>query len=283
MAISNEQNREAQKKRQADWVKGQRTCRTTECLLGSYRDRLKELAKVNGTEFVEPPEVAERLNPPVKFPLSFKLIEGEGYPICKEYTEMLNAAKYSDYPACGRKILPSFPQFNEVMWERISDKKIMKEIVNKNLEISHASFALPGVNPENDDNLQRTIKLFNQFIDADKLEIYLMVADIAKKGKSQTLYKIVFPREEYEKNYLCQNTAQLYIQDNDVNLSNPKQYNIRGYKRITLLSGQYDYDVFKRAGVVYFGQWSGRLEAYSLDVFSLESSVDCKISGDCND
>jgi uncharacterized protein YecT (DUF1311 family) len=110
------------KQEQLSWLKTRNACKDVACLSQSYQSRIATLgASLGGSPVTETPK---------KF-ITFTLLEGEGYPLCKEYVEMLNKTQYTEIPACGPTILPEYKNFKEVNWVEIKDKQLIKKILEE--------------------------------------------------------------------------------------------------------------------------------------------------------
>jgi hypothetical protein len=109
-------------------------------------------------------------------------VEGDGYPLCKEYVEMLNKTQYTEIPACNRKILPEFSNFKEIMWVEMTDEEEIIKVIKERMAVQQA------FNPTHSKQLyapENRIKLMAE----NRLKMYFYNIEINDDGVMDIVYR----------------------------------------------------------------------------------------------
>jgi hypothetical protein len=154
-----------------------------------------------------------------QLPLQFKLTYGNSYPVCKEYVDMLNAAKYIGFPPCERKILPEFPQFKILEWREITGNAKIQKIMERNMEIYYSS-----ANKLNQNGHLNDLKLLRSYLTKTKAKLMYAKFDIDKDGSAEAIYRRVL-RYDTAKDYNnCITQYSYQIEDKKITLENTELF-----------------------------------------------------------
>jgi uncharacterized protein YecT (DUF1311 family) len=252
------------KTQQKNWLKKKRNiCKDAECLTKAYQSRIDALAKnITPAHSAEPDgfmlDASKRIENQ-KLPLTFKLVFGDSYPICKPYVDMLNAAKYMEYPACERKILPEFKQFKAVEWTEITDKEEMEKIMEKNITME-----LAGSDNLNEQNKNVFINSAKTKINDGSMKVYKADMDLGSDGNIETVYKTTEPHPGAVKLNGCTIFSVFYVDDKRIDGTKNihKQFREKGYDIIE--SG--DSSLTYANGKIYQDDWTARVYKYDIVV-----------------
>lgn len=207
-----------------------------------------------------------------KLPLKFKLVYGDSYPVCKEYVDMLNAAKYMGYPACERKILPEFPQFKALEWKVITDEAEIERIGERNLAIAYASEG-----KLNQAGHRNAIKGFRRNLLKNEVRRFYTEFDIDKDGSPEIIYRSVRTYPQAADYNQCTTQFGYGIDDKTITLENAQRYREKKYHLLTRSEDDY---LFIKDNELYSEYWTGGLFSTYLMIKKVNrefGAVECKI------
>ena len=276
-AMETVSDKEALKKQQVKWLKEIRNkCLDYECLVQAYPSQVELLKASSGPSLGKQAVIslvhasaASTVNS--KKPMTFKLVYGDSYPICKPYVDMLNAAKYTEYPACERKILPEFSQFKAINWRKIENKQEMKQIIDARLNFNYMYYG-----DDRKDMLIKEKNEINKLIDTSELKMYSFLIDIEKDGKNEELYKTIVDFSWAENANLCNKHNNFYVKNSNFKIENAKVTYSEPYASFNF-DGNNDLFIFNET--IYSSNWSGvhKDEHAEIDVYSSVSDKICGI------
>lgn len=208
-----------------------------------------------------------------KLPMRFKLVHGNSYPVCKEYVDMLNAAKYMGYPACERKILPEFTQFKALEWKVITDEAEIERVGERNLAIAYASQG-----KLNQAGHRNAIKGFRRNLLKNEVRRFYTEFDIDKDGSPEIIYRSVRTYPQAADYNQCTTQFGYGIDDKTITLENAQRYREKKYH---LFTASDDDSLFIKNNEIYSEQWTGGNGAYYIFIGKLGSKkldVECGIN-----
>ncbi len=234
-AIEKAADKDVLKQQQRVWLKEKRnTCKDEDCLSTVYRQRLVELnnlpAGASSVAMIVKPEPkvvvipADKRIENQKLPLTFKLVEGDSYPICQPYVDMLNKTKYMEYPVCERKLLPEFKQFKSIEWTEITDKKEVEKIMGQLVRLD-----VVRDNEIDSPHHQRVWKRTKERIYSGNSRYYFSKFDFEKDGEYEIVYKetVKYPRRQ--KNSLCKYENFYDVEDKKLTVEKIVKHSIDPY------------------------------------------------------
>lgn len=247
------------KKEQLAWLKTRNSCKDITCLSQSYQSRI---ATLGDTSSANP-----ATGTPKKF-IAFTLLEGEGYPLCKEYVDMLNKTKYTEIPSCSRKILPAFKNFQEIKWVEITDKEEMIKIIKERMAVQQA------LNPNNSKQLyapENRIKLIAE----NRLKMYFYKIKISDDGVADTVYRNeVNPIYKIKYGH-CQTVNKFYIDDSKITIESIRPFFYDPYRSFNISGSN---ELFIYGGNLYVSIYGGLVyRQTNLDVYSVGNKKICGI------
>lgn len=232
-ALEKVADKDGLKQQQRTWLKETRNaCKDSTCLFEVYQKRLIELRKLSASVGVSPqishgseatvkptttavtiPEDKRIENQ--KLPLTFKLVEGDSYPICQPYVDMLNKTQYMEYPACERKLLPEFKQFKSIEWTEISDKKEIERILYDAYSLVDARYdRLKSPSHERGWNLKK------EKIYSGKTRLYFYNFDFEEDGNSEVIYRETWLYNKGNKSHDCDVSSSYSVFDRKITINN---------------------------------------------------------------
>ena len=252
-ALESSADKDSLKKSQIEWLKQQRACKDSECLNKVYQARLAELNNVTTQK--------DNLSTSVenKKPLNFKLVFGDSYPICQPYVDMLNKTKYTEYPACERKILLEYSQFKAVEWKEIAAKDEMLKTIKELMDIEFAK-----MNKLNSDFHRRSFDSAKNRIQSGETKLYVGSFDIGGDGDIETLYKETWFYAKAEIPRDCTTRTIIYVKDRKITVENAKDFYGSPYKALSLDGNN---DLFTFGSYVYSSNSSGLRAPYDISIF----------------
>ncbi len=272
-----EKDKDAFKKMQIEWLKQQRACKDAECLSKTYQARIAELnnssiadaqAATNSSSI----DSASKTNASIdgnKKPLTFTLTKGEGYPICKQYVEMLNATKYPNMGllACERKNLPNYPLFKSPQWTEMEDKSQMEKIIKERITIGRTRYWKK-------ERIDVEINHFMTYLKENHLKIFSFKDDFDKDGVTDIAYKFeilyLVPDETVDCNYQTLN----YVDDGKTTIENAKDMTTRDAVRYE------GFNTSENDKLFYYGDtiFNSSLSDPNLYVWMLGYNTICEIA-----
>jgi len=280
-------NKEALKQQQRTWLKEKRNvCKDPTCLFSVYQQRLGELSNisvslggssqnVNSAVAVTKPEVSAITIPEKnrienrKLPLTFKLVEGNSYPLCQPYVDMLNKTKYMEYPSCERNLLPEFKQFQIIEWAEVKEKKEIENVLYGALVVEDARYDRlhkPGH--------ERSRLRIKENLDLGKTRLYSYMFDFERDGENETIYKEVFPDPRGPETYRCNVLSFYHVFDKKITAENVSKYSIDKYQMIRSAGQLFIFD-----GKVINSIWQPIGDYSSIELWASDSHPAlCKIT-----
>jgi uncharacterized protein len=274
-------DKNALKAQQKKWLKQKRNvCSDVACLSQAYQARISALTASNTPAAVDvaSSEMLAKDTKPASSnekPITFKLVFGDSYPICKPYVDMLNAAKYMGFSAlaCERKILPEFPQFKAINWTEITDKKEMEKIMEENVKIHFASMG-----KFNDPWHLQAWEDMKKLIQNGEQKLFFYKTDLLKDSIEDTIYKteVDFPTAEAKKFHRCNIFNYFYISDKNINTENAKKVFSERYRNFNLTGSN---DLLVINDWVYVSHWAGAFinQGSNLDIYAINNTKACGI------
>lgn len=247
VALEKATDKDTLKQQQRAWLKEKRNaCKDATCLFTVYQQRLVELSNtsvnlgnnsqdLNGSATTKKPSSNAIVIPEnkrienQKLPLTFKLVEGDSYPICQPYVDMLNKTKYMEYPSCERKLLPEYKQFKALQWVEVTDMKEKLRAVEDGITMEYASFL--GLN---DPRFKGTLKRYLKSTSENNTPMYKTIVDIDGDGNKETIYNRLNISSYAGSTNGCKIENHYYVVDSTINLDNAKQYFKKRYQLINL-------------------------------------------------
>ncbi len=265
-------DKSALKTQQRDWLKQKRNaCTNVDCLTKTYQQRIDELNQSVVAKAENNNASSSAASVAAKTPLTFTLIKGEGYPLCKQYAEMLNATKYPNKGAlaCERKHLPNYPLFKSPQWTEIADKQQMEKIITERIKISLATSTWKK------EQITAEVNEFIKYLHNNTLKIYFFKDDFDKDGIVDTAYKFehLYPVADESKN--CKYQTLSYVDDGKTTLENVTPIiNYDSVRYEGFHASGWD-QLFYYGGTIYNSSLSGDP---SVNVWMLGNHTICKIS-----
>lgn len=267
------------KQQQLAWLKTRNTCTDDTCLTQRYRDRIIELTaislkKATATTTENKTETkAEVKVETTKKPLTFKLIEGAERPICQQYIHMLEATKYTETPACERKVLPQFPQFNAIKWVEITDKQEMIRVIEERFQINSKMDSLQATPPSLSAG-ERFALL--ESIKKDRFNMYFFKKDINADGIDEIFYNLQEKGEELKQFDLCESHNIFYVNDSKIKVENITSKTKNPYDGF---NWEFSTGLFIFNDSIYASVWKGTLksEGSNLDIYEVGNNKLCGI------
>lgn len=246
---------------QLSWLKKRNTCEDVACLSQSYQSRIALLDK--NTNAIPTTDVPKKI-------ITFNLIEGEDYPLCKEYVDMLNKTHYTEIPACSRKILSEANSFKEVSWIDMTDKTLIKTVLE---ERSAVLIALNPTVSKQTFSPHNTIKRI--YDDKSKMSSYNLMLD--GDDVMDTVYRI----QEYSnfnrrvKHGYCETYSNFYFDDSLIKLDSINQFTIDPYRSFNLTGNE---ELFLYGDRLYVSSYEGNaFYRTNLNVYGIGNKKICGI------
>jgi len=240
---------------QLAWIKKQRTCKDIMCLRDLYTARSDELydliikSSPSSVGKLDSANAKNSSQDSVKKQLTFKLVDGDPFPLCQPYVDMLNATKYKDFSelSCERKILPDFSKFREIIWTEIKNKKDISEILKDRIEISN----YPLVSQEvTNDQIRKLISKIGK----DEIRLYFFKYDFDKDGVEDVAYKVIQVNKNSDQSKECKYFGGHYFDDKKTTIENARQRYPSPFLSFSLFGNN---QLFLFDGSVVNGYWSG--------------------------
>ncbi len=280
-ALEAESDKASFKQEQLSWLKTRNACTDTACLIQSYQSRIavlgggsitaqeKRASKNSSTVAANIPEKNRIENK--KLPLTFKLTEGDSYPLCQPYVDMLNKTKYMEYPACERKLLPEFKQFKSVEWVEITDRKEIEKITSELVNQQQARHGKIGSQSHSDILMQKKDQ-----IAAGESRLYFYNFDFDKDGTNEVIYREVHHSEKSKNFNQCDIVTNHKVFDKKITPENIAKHSIDKYLNLRL--GGSDF-LFQFDGKVINSYWESYGDQYSIQLWSIDNyQALCKIN-----
>ena len=269
-AMEKADNKDALKQQQRTWLKEKRNlCKDADCLKQSYQLRIDELTHSSTSVADNKGSVKTEIEAPDKKFITFTLVEGDGYPLCKEYVEMLNKTQYTEIPACNRKILPEFKNFQEIAWVEMTNKEEMIKISKERAEIQAA------LNPAaSKQTFSPHIKI--KLINEDKLKVFLYKIDLNKDDIDEVIYRyFTNSTYDYAKYGYCGTNNTYYVDDSTISLDSIKPSSSDPY-RVFNFNGSSELFIYGRN--LYVSSYKGKTYRHTnLDVYAVDNNKICAI------
>lgn len=268
VALEKAIDKDTLKQQQRAWLKEKRNpCKDSTCLFDVYQRRLTELSNLSANADVN--LNSNRSGTVIKKAITFSLLDGEGYPLCKEFVDMLNKTQYTEIPACGPKILPEFNNFQEIEWVEIKNKSEIVKIIEERFSIQRA------LNPERQEqnyNINFDIKL----IDENKLRMYLYKHEINNDDFLDIVYKKnIQPNYDVKKFGLCETINSYYVDDSKINLQSISQSTRDPYRSFNFSESN---KLFIYGGNLYVNNYSGKTyHRINFEVYGVGNKKMCGI------
>lgn len=205
-----------------------------------------------------------------KFPLQFKVMLGEQYPVCRDYVDMLNATKYMEYPSCERKILPEFSKFKAVQWTEISDIKEVERIAKD----GEALFFESHRKLDSAWHKQAWSKLKKK-IDSGEVRLQVSNLDMDHDGLDEIVYKGVMIMGSENRFNHCENGNFYFVSDYKIKKENIRDYVLKGYS--DLYSSE-DADFMLYDGRPFRSLWTGNGVNYDIEIYETYPARVCGIN-----
>lgn len=268
-AMEKVDNKDEFKYQQRNWLKGKRNaCKDAACLAQVYQARISELANL-ATPVVDN-KVYGQAEVGNKKPIAFTLVEGDGYPLCKEYVEMLNKTQYTEIPICSRKILPEFKNFKNINWIEMTDKARMKKVLEERAAV------LIALNPtvsKRTFSPHNTIKRINE----DKTKMFSYEIVLSNDGVMDTVYMTQgYPNFNRKEKYgYCETSNYFYFDDSSLTVSSIKKYSTDPYHAFSINGSN---ELFIYGGGVYISIYKGTSYSdYNFIVYGIGNKKMCEI------
>jgi uncharacterized protein len=200
------------KLQQRAWLKEKRNlCKDAACMLQVYQARIAELIDLSTGAAAE--TNSEKVESANKKFITFTLVEGDGYPLCKEYVEMLNKTQYTAIPACGPIILPNFKNFKKIDWVEMTDKELVKKVLQERAAVKSALNPTHSKQMYSPDNEIRRIN-------EKKSKMFLYETVLSDDGVKDIVYRVKgYPNYDRKKKYgHCESSEVFYFDDSTVTL-----------------------------------------------------------------
>jgi uncharacterized protein len=273
-AAENSVDKDVIKKTQVEWLKQQRGCKDVECLTKAYQERLQELntsvvvkSKSDNIRVSLPPEST------IKKPLTFTLLKGEGYPLCKQYVDMLNATKYADKVtfSCERKILPEYKLFKLPVWTEITDNNEIEKIIAERTIIRRAKTSWTK------EDVQSSINEDIKQLKEKKLKMYFLKDDFDKDGIQDTAYKVEMLYPVDDESEECKYQVVNYVDDGKTTVENASKMTDRDTIHYEGFSSSAHDKLFYYGDNIFNSAWYSARRS-NLVVWALDANVICEIS-----
>jgi uncharacterized protein len=277
-------DKESLRRAQRIWLKEKRNfCKDAMCLMQAYHERIAQLNSLNmltpSVASIAPAQlnVAESevsskgqvVNQ--KFPLQFKLVEGDSYPLCQPYVDMLNKTKYMEYPSCERKLLPEFKQFKAIEWAEITDKKEMEKVLYNAYSLEDARYGRL-----NSPSHERDWKPKKESIDSGKKRLYFYKFDFEKDGQDEIVYKETFPYPRGPEKNGCDFIIDHTVFDKKISIDNVANDPTDNYSGLGLDGSDF---LFLFNGGIINSLWDHYGAQYSIELWSINHyQALCKIN-----
>jgi hypothetical protein len=229
------------------------------------------IATANCAELTAPAKQDAKPTSPHKKPITFELVDGEERPICQQYLEMLKATKYTELPACERKILPQFPQFKAIDWTEITDKQEIEKIMEENIKIE---FAL--MEKLETDFYKSEWMEYRKNIRDNKLKLYSYKSDFDKDDEEDTVYKATQNIPDLEQFMQCKKYNHFYIKNKKLTLENIAIKKLHSYFLLNLDGSS---ELFSFNKDIYVSTWAGKIisAGSNLDIYAVGNKKLCGI------
>ena len=266
-------------KEQIDWLRIRNKCNDTECVTQSYRDRIKTLSNFSGVASETKSIIASASSTSstssaqadyLKKNIGFTLLEGKGYPLCKEYVGMLNEAQYIEIPACNRKILPGYANFKEIDWVEITDKELIKKILEERFAILTA---LNPTVPKMTFNPRNTIERIYE----GKSKLFFHKLMLSGDGVMDAVYRVQEYSNPNRKTQYghCEIRSNFYVDDSLITLDSITEYAVDPYKVFNLTGSD---ELFLYGGSLYVSSYEGNAYHHTnLNVYAIGNKKICAI------
>jgi uncharacterized protein len=259
------------KTQQKNWLKKKRNiCKEAECLTKTYQARIDALTPSAVAKVQSNNASSSAASVTAKKPLTFTLTKGEGYPLCKQYVEMLNATQYPNKGAlaCERKHLPNYPLFKSPQWTEITDKQQMEIIITERIKISLATSTWKK------EQITAEVNEFIKYLHNNTLKTYFFKDDFDKDGIVDTAYKFehLYPVADESKN--CKYQTLNYVDDGKTTLENVTPIiNYDSLRYEGFHASGWD-QLFYYGGTIFNSSWSGP----GVEIWQLGNHTICEFS-----
>jgi len=271
-ALDSTTKKDELKKQQIAWLKIRNVCKDETCVTQSYQNRILELSSQELKKVTA--ESSSNKTPVTKKPITFKLIDGSERPICQQYLQMLTATKYTEFPACERKVLPDFPQFKAVDWTEITDKQEMTRIIEERFKINSKMDSLQATPPslsisERSDLLE--------YIRKDELKMYSYEIDINGDGVIDVIYRIDMKDPGSKKYNQCEIQSIYYVDDSKVTVNTITEKTKNYYRGFNFSDSSNELFLFN--SIIYSSDWAGKFisAGSNLDIYEVGNNKLCGI------
>lgn len=259
-AMEKTENKDALKQQQRKWLKEKRNaCKDAACLNQAYQSRIATIG--SGASAIE-------IEGGAKTFITFTLLEGEGYPLCKEYVEMLNKTQYTEIPACSRKILPEFKNFQEMPWIEITDKGKMIKITEERMAVQAA------LNPTHSKQMYDPIIRIKP-ITENRLKMYFHKMQI-NDGAMDVVYRNQVQPKNYKNKYgHCPIFDNFYVDDSKISIDTIKPNTLDPYGAFNINGSN---ELFIYGGNLYISIYKGTSYSdYNFIVYGIGNKKMCEI------
>ncbi len=256
------------KLQQRAWLKEKRNlCKDAACIVQVYQARTADLVNLSTAAAGE--TSSEKVESANKKFITFTLVEGDGYPLCKEYVDMLNKTKYTEIPACSRKILPEFSNFKEIKWVEMTDKEEMIKIAKERMAVQQA------LNPKNSKQLYNPKNRIER-ISEGKETVSSFKMHINDDGKFDVVYKYQTPRSSsYVKYGHCNIFHNYYVEDSKININSISNSSFDPYSVFNISGSN---ELFLYGDNLYLSFYAGKYYYQTnLDVYRVGNDKICGI------
>lgn len=268
-AMENAGNKDGLKKVQRAWLKEVRNeCKDINCLANVYDVRIKTLSSLAKTSMASQVEELPSSSQPsasasasennIKKPIAIKFIYGDSYPICKPYLDMLNAARYTEVPACERKILPQFPQFKNIDWIEMTDRHVIEKEFTELIDLEY--FARQEVNTPYHKGAILDLK---KSLDKKLFKYFYFKIDVNDDGVDEILYKTDWIYKEFREFNKCEKGHHFRVKDSKITMEYIKQRHTDKFYRYSDPYAGFNAigsnDLFISNGQIYVSSWKGKL------------------------
>lgn len=262
------------KKEQRAWLKIRNACADALCVMQSYHARINTFSGTLGA-VVEPivitnSSVSSQIENIPKRVITFTLLEGEGYPLCKEYVEMLNKTQYTEIPVCSRKILPDFKNFKKINWVEMVDKDLIKKILEERAAV------LIALNPTVSAQTFSPHNTINRIYE-DKSKMFSYEVMLSDDGVTDFVYMTQsysnFNRKE--KHGLCETINTFYFNDSKITIESIERSTRDLYGAFNITGSN---EVFVYGDNLYVSIYSGKTYyKVNFEVYGIGNKKMCGI------
>lgn len=270
-AMEKADNKDALKQQQRTWLKEKRNlCKDADCLKQSYQLRIDELTHSSTSVADNKGSVKTEIEAPDKKFITFTLVEGDGYPLCKEYVEMLNKTQYTEIPACNRKILPEFKNFQEIKWVEMTDKESMKKILEER------SAVLAALNPHASKQVFSVHNTVRKIYEGNtKMFSYELI--LSDDGIKDVVYRVQSQPNYDLKNKFgrCEISNMYYFFDSKISIDTIKPNTFDPYRAFNISGSR---ELFLYGGNLFVSIYEGKVYRHTnLEVYSVGNNRICRI------